>query len=83
MILLKLDPTGTQVWLKQFGGAGEDKGWGVAATADGVRVGGMTSGTMGTPVGALDGWVARYDAAGTADVADRSSARPPTRRSGG
>ena len=65
VILLKLDPTGTQVWLKQFGGAGEDKGWGVAATADGVRVAGMTSGTMGTPAGALDGWVARYDAAGT------------------
>ena len=25
----------------------------------------MTSGAMGTPVGALDGWVARYDGAGT------------------
>ena len=63
--LLKLDPSGAQVWLRQFGGAGEDKGWGVAATADGVRVAGMTSGAMGTPVGALDGWVARYDAAGS------------------
>ena len=63
--LLKLDPSGAQVWLRQFGGGGEDKGWGVVATADGVRVAGMTSGTMGTPVGALDGWVARYDAAGS------------------
>ena len=62
--LLKLDPNGTQLWLQQFGSAGEDKGWGVAATADGVRLGGMTSGAMGTPAGALDGWVARYDAAG-------------------
>ena len=63
--LLKLSATGTQLWLRQFGGSGEDKGWGVAATGDGVRVAGMTSGTMGTPVGALDGWVARYDGAGT------------------
>jgi enterochelin esterase-like enzyme len=63
--LLKLDPNGAQVWLKQFGGAGEDKGWGVAATSDGVRVAGMTSGALGTPVGALDGWVARYDGAGS------------------
>ena len=51
------------------------------ATASGV--GGMTSGALGTPAGALDGWVARYDAAGNACLADRSSARPATRRSGG
>ena len=61
----KLDPGGNEVWVQQFGSAGEDKGWGVAATGDGIRVGGMTSGTMGTPAGALDGWVARYDAAGS------------------
>jgi enterochelin esterase-like enzyme len=65
VFLAKLDPNGAQVWLKQFGGAGEDKGWGVAATSDGVRVAGMTSGALGTPVGALDGWVARYDDAGS------------------
>ena len=35
--LAKLDPSGDQLWLQQFGSAGEDKGWGVAATADGVR----------------------------------------------
>ncbi len=63
--LAKLDPNGTQLWVQQFGSAGEDKGWGVAATADGVRLGGMTSGAMGAPAGALDGWVARYDAAGS------------------
>jgi enterochelin esterase-like enzyme len=62
--LAKLDPNGSQLWVQQFGSAGEDKGWGVAATGDGVRLGGMTSGAMGTPAGALDGWVARYDAAG-------------------
>jgi enterochelin esterase-like enzyme len=62
--LAKLDPNGTQLWVQQFGSAGEDKGWGVATTGDGVRVGGMTSGAMGTAAGALDGWVARYDAAG-------------------
>ena len=62
--LLKLDPSGAQVWLRQFGSVGEDKGWGVAATGDGIRVAGMTSGALGTPVGALDGWVARYDTDG-------------------
>ncbi len=60
----KLDPSGAQVWLQQFGSSGEDKAWGVAATADGIRLGGMTSGALGTAAGALDGWVARYDAAG-------------------
>ena len=62
--IAKLDPSGAQLWLQQFGSAGEDKAWGVAATSDGIRVGGMTSGALGTPAGALDGWVARYDAAG-------------------
>jgi enterochelin esterase-like enzyme len=60
----KLGPGGNELWVQQFGSTGEDKGWGVAATADGIRVGGMTSGAMGAPAGALDGWVARYDAAG-------------------
>ena len=61
----KLDPNGAQLWLQQFGSAGEDKAWGIAATGDGIRLGGMTSGALGTPAGALDGWVARYDAAGS------------------
>jgi enterochelin esterase-like enzyme len=60
----KLDPNGTQLWLQQFGSPAEDKAWGVAATADGIRIGGMTSGALGTAAGALDGWVARYDATG-------------------
>ena len=62
--LAKLDPAGNQIWLIQFGSAGEDKAWGVAATGDGLRLGGMTSGALGSPAGALDGWVARYDADG-------------------
>jgi enterochelin esterase-like enzyme len=62
--LAKLDPSGAQVWLRQFGSAGEDKAWGVAATGDGIRLGGMTSGALGTPAGSLDGFVARYDADG-------------------
>jgi hypothetical protein len=64
VFVARLDPSGQQVWLQQFGSTGEDKAWGVAATADGIRVGGMTSGALGTAAGALDGWVARYDAAG-------------------
>ena len=62
--IAKLDSAGTQLWLQQFGSAGEDKAWGVAVTGDGIRLGGMTSGALGTAAGALDGWVARYDAAG-------------------
>ena len=62
--IAKLDPSGTQLWLQQFGSVGEDKAWGISATGDGIRVGGMTSGALGTPAGGLDGWVARYDAAG-------------------
>jgi enterochelin esterase-like enzyme len=63
--LAKLDSNGNELWVRQFGSAGEDKGWGVSATADGVRLGGMTSGAMGTAAGALDGWVARYDGGGS------------------
>ncbi|HYK07291.1 MAG TPA: alpha/beta hydrolase-fold protein [Gaiellaceae bacterium] len=62
--IAKFDPNGVQSWLQQFGSTGEDKAWGVAATADGIRLGGMTSGALGTTAGALDGWVARYDPAG-------------------
>ena len=62
--IAKLDPAGNQLWLQQFGSTGEDKAWGVSATADGIRLGGMTSGALGTAAGAVDGWVARYDAAG-------------------
>ncbi len=62
--IAKLDPAGNQLWLQQFGSTGEDKAWGISATGDGIRLGGMTSGALGTAVGALDGWVARYDAAG-------------------
>ena len=81
--IAKLDSAGTQLWLKQFGSAGEDKAWGVAATGDGIRLGGMTSGAMGsTPAGALDGWVARYDAAGNAGLADAVRHDRATRRSG-
>ena len=60
----KLDSSGAQLWLQQFGSAGEDKGWGLATTGDGFRLAGMTSGALGSAVGGLDGWVARYDAAG-------------------
>ena len=77
----KLDPDGVQLWLQQFGGAGEDKAWGVAATTDGIRVGGMTSGALGTPAGALDGWVARYDVAGSQPGCSSSAPRR-TRRCG-
>jgi enterochelin esterase-like enzyme len=62
--LAKLGPAGNQLWLRQFGSSGEDKAWGVAPSADGVFVAGMTSGALGTPAGATDGFLARYSAAG-------------------
>jgi hypothetical protein len=62
----KFDLTGTQQWVKQFGGSAEEKGWGVSSTGGTVWVGGMTSGALGTPAGALDGFLARYDSAGNA-----------------
>ncbi len=65
VFVAKLGSGGAQLWLQQFGGPGEDKGWGVAATADGIRLAGMTSGALAAAAaGGLDGWVARYDSAG-------------------
>lgn len=62
--LAKFDLAGVQQWVKQFGGPAEEKGWGVSSTGGTVWLGGMTSGALGTPFGALDGFLARYDSAG-------------------
>ena len=67
VFLAKLDAEGKQVWLRQVGSAGEEKGMAVVASGDSVYLGGMTAGALGEPLGGLDGFVARFDQAGTAD----------------
>jgi enterochelin esterase-like enzyme len=72
VFLLRLPPAGgTPTWITQFGTLGEDKGMAVAAGGGAVYVGGMTTGTIGVPIpgttpGGLDGFLARFDASGTA-----------------
>ncbi|MEV6411364.1 alpha/beta hydrolase-fold protein [Kribbella sp. NPDC051718] len=61
VFLAKLDAEGKQVWLRQFGSAGEEKGMALAVSGDGVYLAGMTAGALGSPVGDVDGFVARFD----------------------
>jgi enterochelin esterase-like enzyme len=56
-ILARIAPDGQLAWVRQFGGAGEDKAFGVAADATGAVVVGGTAGTSG--------WIARYAVDGT------------------
>jgi hypothetical protein len=66
VILAKLSSeTGALTWVKQFGTTGEDKAWGVAVSGAAVYVAGMTAGSFGTAVGAIDGFLARFDGAGS------------------
>jgi enterochelin esterase-like enzyme len=67
VFLAKLDPEGKQVWLREVGSAGEEKGMAVVVSGDSVYLGGMTGGTLGESLGGLDGFVARFDQAGTVE----------------
>jgi hypothetical protein len=71
VFLAKLDADGKQVWLRQLGSAGEEKGMAVAVSGDSVYLGGMTAGALGEPQGGLDGFVARFDEAGTTSWVDQ------------
>lgn len=64
VFLAKLDPAGKQVWVRQFGSAGEEKGMALAVSGDGVYLAGMTAGALGEQVGDTDGFVARFDREG-------------------
>ncbi|ROT32483.1 alpha/beta hydrolase-fold protein [Micromonospora sp. HM5-17] len=66
-VLARITPDGAVAWSRQFGGAGEDKAYAVAADASGVYVVGSTSAGMpGTShVGGVDGWLARFTPDGT------------------
>jgi len=66
-LLGRVSADGDLLWLRQVGGAGEDKALAVAASPDGaVYVGGVSGGGMPgvEHAGANDGWIARYDADG-------------------
>ena len=65
--LRKYDPAGTELWTRQFGGAGGDGGAGVALdAAEQVYIVGTTRGTLPgqTTGGDYDAFIRRYDPAG-------------------
>jgi enterochelin esterase-like enzyme len=59
VFVARFDGDGRQVWLRQTGGAGEDKGMAVAVSDGSVYLGGMTAADAG-----VDGMLARYTADG-------------------
>ncbi|MGP3964229.1 alpha/beta hydrolase-fold protein [Nonomuraea sp. 3N208] len=64
-IVARLTPAGELSWLRQYGGAGEDKAYGVAADATTLYVAGSATAALpGTSaLGGLDGWLAAFAAA--------------------
>ncbi|MGW5193823.1 alpha/beta hydrolase-fold protein [Kribbella sp. NPDC004138] len=66
VFVARLDADGKQVWLRQTGSAGEDKGMAVAVSGGAVYLAGMTAGELGTSAGGIDGFLARYSAGGDA-----------------
>jgi len=64
----KYDPDGIELWTRQFGGGGGEGAWAVALDAEGnAFVVGTTRATLPgqTSAGSFDGFVRKYDAAGT------------------
>jgi Beta-propeller repeat len=66
--LTKYDPSGTKIWTKQFGTAGDDGlflGGIVVDSKDNIFVTGFTDNDLGgTNAGGYDAWVAKYDVEG-------------------
>ena len=60
--LLQLDTSGTRMWVREFGSAGFEIPYGVAADADGIVVDGLTDGTLPgqTSRGDADAFVAAF-----------------------
>jgi len=64
----KYSAAGTELWTRQFGTSGNDKGFGISAnTGDNIYVTGSTDGTLlgQSSAGANDAFVRKYSAAGT------------------
>ncbi|MGW0805988.1 alpha/beta hydrolase-fold protein [Nonomuraea sp. NPDC002799] len=66
-LVARLTPDGALSWIRQYGGPGEDKAYGVAADATNVYLAGSATAALPgtTALGGLDGWVAAYGADGT------------------
>jgi hypothetical protein len=61
----KYDPSGNELWTRQFGTANFDQANGIAADASGVYVAGVTGGVFPGQTGTgLDAFVRKYDANG-------------------
>lgn len=61
----KYDLDGNQSWVRQFGSAGSDGAWSIAADSSGAYAGGYGGALPGqTPLGADDAFVRKYDAMG-------------------
>ncbi|PZG08578.1 alpha/beta hydrolase-fold protein [Nonomuraea aridisoli] len=65
-ILARLTPAGELSWIRQYGGPGEDKAYGVAVSGSTVHVTGSAAAAIPgtTPLGGLDAWIAAYTADG-------------------
>ena len=64
--LARFDADGNELWRRQFGGPGWDRGFDVTAFDGGAYITGYTASTLdaGTDLGGFDGFAARYDADG-------------------
>ena len=60
--VVKLDSNGNREWVKNFGGAGEDKFYSVQQTSDGGYILAGSEGSWGN--GSSDGWVVKLDSNG-------------------
>jgi hypothetical protein len=69
LFVLKLDPSGNIIWMKQYGGTGNESGRYAEQLSDGnYLVGGYTtSSNFDVPInrGAHDGWLLKIDTSGT------------------
>jgi len=67
IFIAKYDTLGNQIWIKQFGSATDDFGYGIAMdSADNSYVTGYTSGDLaGTSLGKNDIFIAKYNTDGT------------------
>ena len=64
--LARFDAGGNELWRRQFGGPGWDRGFDVTAFDGGAYITGYTASPLdpGTDLGGFDGFAARYDADG-------------------
>lgn len=60
-VVVKFDPAGTQLWIRQFGTSAEDVLNAATADSTGVYVAGTTQGALAGRVGGSDAFVRKYD----------------------